>query len=123
VIELVLDDARPRPLELAAIVLAGHVLSDQQDRSRPLDGDVHALDGEATLVVGLPFLAAHLDPGIDDRGRLLVLGRLVDEQAPQHADLRRREPDTVRVAHQGGHPLDQAGEVLVEVLHLLGAHA
>ena len=46
-----------------------------------------------------------------------------DEHAPQHSDLRSREPDTVRPVHQGGHPLDETLEVLVERLDLPRPHA
>ena len=40
----------------------------------------------------------------------------------EHADLRRREPDAARVVHQVRHLLGQAREVVVELLHLAGAH-
>ena len=41
--------------------------------------------------------------------------------AAQDARLVRGEPDAVRVLHQPPHPLDEPLEVVVEVLHLLGA--
>ena len=46
-----------------------------------------------------------------------------DEQAAQDPDLRRGQPDAVGVVHERRHPLGEPGELLVEVLDLVGAHA
>ncbi len=62
-----------------------------------------------------------MSDGIDEDAILAVFHE--DEHAPQHPDLRGSEPDTVRLVHQGGHPLDETLEVLVERLDLTRPHA
>ena len=48
--------------------------------------------------------------------------RLEDEQPLEHADLRRGQADAVRVAHQVRHLVGEPGQVVVELLDLVGAH-
>ena len=49
-----------------------------------------------------------------------VLVRLEDEDAAEHADLRRGQTDALRVVHQLGHPVDEPAQVVVEVGDLVG---
>ena len=44
------------------------------------------------------------------------------EEPAQHSDLRRGEPDAVRLVHERGHSLDEALEVVVERLDLARLH-
>ena len=46
-----------------------------------------------------------------------------DEDAPQDPDLGRGEADTVRVGHQGRHPLHEPANVLVGGLDLARLHS
>ena len=91
------------------------------DRRRPLDREEDALDREAALVLESRHLAALHDLRVRERDGL-VLGDLEDEQPLQHADLRRREPDPVGVDHELLHPLDEAPQVVVELLDRARGH-
>ena len=91
------------------------------DGGRPLDRDEHVPQREAPFVLHLRLLRRVRDDGIDEHAILAVVHE--DEHAPQHPDLRSREPDTVRLVHQRGHPLDETLEVLVERLDLPCPHA
>ena len=90
--------------------------------TRALDRHEHALEREAALVGGLRRARALRDLGIDDRRHVLVVGELEDEQALEHADLRRREPDAARVVHQVRHLLGEPRQVVVELLDLARPH-
>ena len=89
---------------------------------RALDRHEHSLEREAALVGDLGLLRQVGDLGIDDRGHVLVAGRLEHEQPLEDADLGRGEPDAARVVHQVRHPVGQPREVVVELLDLACAH-
>ena len=113
-VELVLRDARGRPVEVVADLLAVLVAPFEPHRSRTLDGNGHALDRQAAFVVGLDLLAAADDLRVDD-GQDSLLVRREHEEAPQDTYLRGREPDAVRLHHQRAHPLGEALQVGVEL--------
>ena len=118
-----LDDARGQIRELEPYRLAHEALRLDRHPRVPLDRHEHALQREAALVVGEALVARLDEPRVHEHDRVLVRVRLDDYDAPQDADLRRREPDALRVHHQALHPLDEPPEVAVEVLHLVRAHA
>ena len=89
-------------------------------RRRALDRHQHLAERETALVVDLALLRALRDPRIDQHAILAV--RREDEDAAEDADLRRRQPDPVRLVHERRHALDQALEVVVEGLDLAGLH-
>src|SRR5262249_43078903 len=120
-VELVLRDPGGHALEVVPDLLAGLVPSFEPHGRHPLDRDGHALDGEATLVVGLLLVAAHLERRVDE-GEDAALLRGEHEHAAEHADLRRSEADAVRLLHQILHPLDEPAEVVVELLYRTSLH-
>ena len=113
---LVLRDARVRLLELVAHLGAVLVEAGDHDRLGPLDGEKHALDREAALVVDGRLLAPLDDLRVRERDGL-VLRPLEDEQPLEDTDLRRGEADPVRFGHELLHPLDEPAEIVVELLH------
>src|SRR5581483_647632 len=123
VVGLVLDAARRVAVEVEAHVLAVLVEARDHDVQRALNRDGDPLDREAALVGDLGLVAPLDDLGVRERVDLLVVLRLEDEDAAEDADLRGREADPVRVAHQQLHPVDEALQLVVELLDGARLHA
>ena len=87
---------------------------------RALDGNVHLAQRKTSFVVGRRVLGALRDDRVDEDAVLAVVDE--DEDAPQHADLRRREADSLRLVHERRHALGEAQEVVVELLDLPRLH-
>ena len=96
---------RAQPFELEAHVVAARVPSLERHLGRALDRDAYALQRQAALRRRSPR-RARSTARIDDRARAVVV-RLEHEQAAEDADLRRGEPDALRLVHQDDHPLDE----------------
>ena len=121
-VELVLCHPGRMLLELESDVRARFVLAFDGDLHRSLDRDRHALQRQAAFRLAERHLGRADEHRVDDRPRLVFLGRLEHEQALEGADLGAREPHAARLLHQRGHPLDQPAQVLVETLDLVRAH-
>ena len=122
VVELVLHDAGGVPLELEAHVVA---VLDPCPRSSASSGARPArarpaARGNPRRPTRPPRRARR--SRVDDGARPPSL-RLEDEEAAEHADLGRGEPDALGVVHQLGHPLDEPAQVVVEVGDLVRAAA
>src|SRR6185436_1009275 len=122
VVELVLDDARDDPFEVVPDLVATLVKALDPHRRRALDRHRDALDGKTAFVVRVRLVAATHDLGVHEDGDLVLLRR-EDEDAPENADLRRRETDSVRVLHQLAHARHEPLEVVVELLDRRCLHA
>ena len=90
---------------------------------RALDRHHDPLHREAALVVLVQLVGTLDDQRVDERPWLLLLVGLDHEQAPQDADLVRRQPDPARVLHEADHSLDELREVAVERIDLLRLEA
>ena len=117
-----LDGACRIAVELVHDILPVHVLPFQPNAHRTLDGREHPLQRETALVIALDIVSLDRHRRIDDRNRLFVRSWNEDEDALEDADLRRRQPHTAGVVHQGGHPIHETLQILVERLHGLCLH-
>ena len=122
-VELVLGRSGGEALELERDGLASCVLRRHRHRGRPLDRHQKALEGETALLVRLQLVAVRGDLRIDERQRLAVLTRAYDEDAAEHADLRRREARPVGALHDRLQTLNELVELVVERLDLPRPHA
>ena len=123
VIDLVLDGARGKAVELQRQLSSVDALPFQANRDRPLDRNQHALEREAALVVGLQLVAERSDTWIDDRAGRFVFAQLDREHPEQAADLVRGQAYAGGVVHQRDHPCGLLRQRLVEDLDLASAHA
>src|SRR2546425_11149726 len=117
-VEFVLNNTSSERVELPPDILALRILAFERDPHGACNRDAHALQREAPLVLGLALVRALDDPRIDDGARPLLV-RFEDKEPPEHTDLGRGEADTLRVAHQRGHPLDKTPKVVLEVHDLV----
>ena len=120
-VELVLHDPGRRQPELEPDPTAGGVGALDRDRRRTLHRDEDVVERETALVVDVRLLGAEGDDGVHEHAVLVLVDE--DEEPPQDADLRRREPHALRLVHQRRHPLHEADEVVVEGLDLPCLHA
>ena len=90
---------------------------------RPLDRHQESLKGEAALLVRLQLVAVRGELRIDERHRLAVLARAYDEDAAEHADLRRREARPVGALHDRLQSPNELVELVVERFDLPCPHA
>ena len=60
--------------------------------------------------------------GLTSADHGIVVRGLVDEDAPQDADLRRRQPDAASLLHQPRHALDELRDGIAQVFDLVCAH-
>ena len=125
VVDLVLEHSRLQPLGLDGERLSLRRERLEGERLRSLDRDDHGggSERETTLVLGDPLLGRGGDLRVDQRYRRLLLSGLVDQHAPQDADLGSGKAHPVSLVHEVRHPLDQGREPLVRQLDLLRAHA
>ena len=110
------------PFAADAHVLAGTVLGLDHNPLEALYLAGVARDGKAAFVPDLLTFGAD-DLGIDEGVQLVV--DLGHDDAQEHADLGRRQPDTGGVAHGIDHVVDQFAGGIVDLRHLgaLGAQA
>ena len=121
-VELVLSDPRGHVLEIESDLVPQLVTTLEPDGERPLDRHGDPLDREAAFIICVDLVPKDLDLRIDER-RDLVFLRVEDEHPTEHADLRRREPDAVRILHQVLHAGNEPAKVVVELLHGRSRHA
>ena len=103
--------------------LPAHVEPAHPRVQRSLDVHRDARDAEATLLGDGLLVGEPLDLRVDEPRRRRLRSGLEDEQPPHHAELRRGQPHTHRVAHDHDHPLGLARELTVELADLGGAGA
>ena len=121
VVELVLHDPCGRQLQLELDALPVLVEPLDGHGGRALDRHEHLPQREAALVLDVRLLRALRDHGVHEHAVLALVHE--DEQPAQDADLGRREPDALRLVHEARHALDEAPEVVVDVLDLARLHA
>ena len=118
-----LDDARGEPLELVAHVLAGRILALERHPHRALDRHAHALRSDRQPSSSVSFSSdGSTSRGLTTAAAPSSSGSKTNRRR-EHAELRRREADALRVVHQELHPLDELDELLVELGHLVRLHA
>src|SRR5450830_51972 len=122
VIELVLNGARGKAVELQHQLLTVDSLCLETNRDRALDWHQHALQREAAFLFDLQLVAKRSDARIDDRLRQLLLAQLDREHPLQAADLVRGQTDSVGIVYKRDHPLGLPRQRLVEDLNLARAH-
>jgi hypothetical protein len=124
-IELMLDHACLEPRRFDPERLADRADSLDGESGRALDrhDDGGGSEREAALVGAFALVIGRDDSRIDEHVGRSVLRRLVDEHALEDPDLRCREADAARLAHQVSHPVDELLQNLVELGHLLGGHS
>ena len=111
-VDLVLEAAREQPLRLDGLDLAAAVLAAHRRFSGPLHGATVAWKTEAAFLGHLCLLGEAHDLRVDEHVDLLV--ELGHEEAFQHADLWRGEPDSLGRAHGLNHVVNQALRRLVD---------
>src|SRR6266511_843949 len=123
-VELVLDHPCLQPFGLDADGLSFRRRSFDLDRGWTLDLDYDGggAEREAALVGDLDLFAGGDDPRVDERDDRLLFVLPVDENPPEDAELGGRETDTARLVHEQRHALDEPGDRLVEIAHLIRLH-
>src|SRR6266508_1068490 len=123
-VELVLDHPCLQPFGLDADGLSFRRRSFDLDRgwTIDLDYDGGGAEREAALVGDLDLFAGGDDPRVDERDDRLLFVLPVDENPPEDAELGGRETDTARLVHEQRHALDEPGDRLVEIAHLIRLH-
>jgi hypothetical protein len=123
VVDLVLDHARLESGCLDHDLFALLVQRPDADVDRALDVDEHGRQTEAALLGYLLLVPAPFDLRVDQGHHRGLLLDAVDEQAMEHAELRRGQADAQRIVHQGTHAGDLGAQGIVDLLHRPGPGA
>ena len=114
---------RPRPCGRSGGVTTstgrcGDTASADPDVHGALDVERHSGKAQAPLLRGLELRRGPFERRVHDRDQWRVVAHPVDQHAVHDADLRRREAEADRVAHEPSHARDLLGERVVELRDL-----